>query len=927
MRKNKFKSPDINQRYFYNNTHRINNYPMPNDDSDLYDDIIDTKINNTNNFNNIGHIQIYNNDDVNEDYNPNIANYFSNLNNNVKLIKKENILLQNKINKYKKQIISKDNEIDNYKQKVRCLLNQVQDKNYDIRIKQNTIIKLSEEKDIFQINQTSQNNQINKNELYNLKLQLQMQQKEKENYIKKIKYLYAYIQKLNKNSIQQAQINTRKYGNKNQESEKSSEYNESPNNQSNKRNINNNQKLIYTKRELKKSSFILQINGTAPPLEKNEIVENYNTELEEYKKSKEIELNNLIKEIEEKNLLLLKKEKAINDYALNLKALKEENSNLKNNLNKRIVELNEYKLKYDDDKNIDSDDKKIEMDFIIRENKELKDKLNLIEEEKINNERKIEELNEDIENLKENIDSYKKQLTEKNDLIIKANEELNTLKEKQKNLEKIIQENSDMKQNIEKINIELENTNAKNEELINEKNEIMKKMLTLEDNYQNSIKEINELKNINIELNEKIKNIQIKESKEENEINIDNKNNTPDLQKENDVLQKRVIQLNNLIEDLNTQINELNIKYSKLKKENANLKEASQALLEKQKQEMENKEKLENISPDTHYIITKKTYNKLIWYLISIINPNDKNAVKNSGYENYKWVTELSIPKSQLNKYNKFEDDEAKINVLNTYIQSMHEKLEKKEEELSKKNYENEKKQNKSSNIKLDKFFLSNLNNDKINNFNINNINKSNSNQNHTLKNNANSYVGGNNDDMEKYKNLLEKLNDADEREKKLQNEISRLKTKLSNLEKLNSLMKDINNIPSNNESKFDEPEDKKIIDLISTDKKKAKKNDDDENLLKMLNYDPQEDEYTDEVKQLKNAANDLKKIIKEKDAILTELLEQVKEIIKDLSWSVKNNKIVMKILNILGYSSEEIKKVTESKKGFNIDFILELKK
>ena len=139
--------------------------------------------------------------------------------------------------------------------------------------------------------------------------------------------------------------------------------------------------------------------------------------------------------------------------------------------------------------------------------------------------------------------------------------------------------------------------------------------------------------------------------------------------------------------------------------------------------------------------------------------------------------------------------------------------------------------------------------------------------------------------------------------------------------------MKDINNIPSNNESKFDEPEDKKIIDLISTDKKKAKKNDDDENLLKMLNYDPQEDEYTDEVKQLKNAANDLKKIIKEKDAILTELLEQVKEIIKDLSWSVKNNKIVMKILNILGYSSEEIKKVTESKKGFNIDFILELKK
>ena len=52
-----------------------------------------------------------------------------------------------------------------------------------------------------------------------------------------------------------------------------------------------------------------------------------------------------MKEIEEKNILLLKKEKAINDYVLNLKALKEENLNLKNNLNKRIVELNEYRLK------------------------------------------------------------------------------------------------------------------------------------------------------------------------------------------------------------------------------------------------------------------------------------------------------------------------------------------------------------------------------------------------------------------------------------------------------------------------------------------------------------------------------------------------------------------------------------------------------
>jgi len=88
MRRNKFKSPDTNPRYLNINSHRTNNYPILNDDSDLYDDLIETKINNTNNFNNIGQMQLYNNNDLDEDYNPKITNYFMNLNNNVKLIKK-----------------------------------------------------------------------------------------------------------------------------------------------------------------------------------------------------------------------------------------------------------------------------------------------------------------------------------------------------------------------------------------------------------------------------------------------------------------------------------------------------------------------------------------------------------------------------------------------------------------------------------------------------------------------------------------------------------------------------------------------------------------------------------------------------------------------------------------------------------------------
>ena len=150
----------------------------------------------------------------------------------------------------------------------------------------------------------------------------------------------------------------------------------------------------------------------------------------------------------------------LNDYILNIKTIKEENNNLKNNLNKTIKELSEYKIKYEDDKNMDTEDKKIELDLITRDNKELKDKLSLIEEEKINNERKIEELNEDIENLKENIDNCKKKLKEKDDIINKTNEEINNLKKKQKQYENINEENINLKLNLEKINKELEQSKS-----------------------------------------------------------------------------------------------------------------------------------------------------------------------------------------------------------------------------------------------------------------------------------------------------------------------------------------------------------------------------------------------------------------------------------------------------------------------------------
>ena len=943
-RKNKFKSPEMNQRYLYNNTQRLNNYLSPYDSSYLYEDIIETNINNTNNYNNLKQIPRYNNQKnrlynlvKEDDFSSDINNFFMNLNTNVSLMRTENITLKNNIKKYKKKLLSKDKEIENYKQKVRALLTQVQDKNYDIDVKRNTIVKLSEEKQMIQINQASTTNMnINKNEIKSLKVQLQKQIKEKEIYKKQMIYLKSLIQKMNKNNLKQAKNNN--INNKNIESEKSSEYNET----------NNNNK----KNELLISSFVMQIPGykNNPILnnyenENNDYIELFNQkdfqfnqlckEFEEYKKSKELEFNKLIKEIEEKNNLLKKSEKILNDYKLKIKAIKDENINLKNNLSKRIVEPNGYKEKYDDDKNMDTEDQKIKIDLIFRENKELKEKINSIEEEKINSERKIEELNEDIENLKESNENYKKQLKEKSELIDKLNNDINNLKESQKNLE---EENLNLKKKEDEINQELENLQIQHKELTNDKNELMKKINTMEDDYNNEKKEMNDIKALNTELIEKLRKNKITEEKDNNIDNLYkiNNNEMNDLKKENEVLQKRVIQLNNLIEELNTQINELNMKYSSIKKENSNLKGASQAILEKQKREIELKDKIEKISPETHYIITKKTYNNLTWYLISIINPNDKNQTKNSGYENYKWITELNMPKSQLNKYNKFEDDETKINDLYSYIKKMQNKLEEKEEQINKKNYENQKLniqlQNKSSNIKVGKLFLSKvLSADKNNPNNINlNNNKSNSNQN-TLKNSANSYFGQNKDDMEKYKNLLDKLNDYDEREKKFQSEISKLKSQLKDRENLQSGMKDINDIPFDSDFIGDDLEDKKVIDLIKNDngvKKKEKiKEKDDDNFLNILNDVPGEESDLDEVKGLKNLISYLKKSIRDKDKTINDLLVQIQEIIKDLKWSVKNGKIVTQILTILGYTPEVIKIVTEDKKGFNFDFNLELKK
>ena len=267
-------------------------------------------------------------------------------------------------------------------------------------------------------------------------------------------------------------------------------------------------------------------------------------------------------------------------------------------------------------------------------------------------------------------------------------------------------------------------------QLIKDKNELLEKLMSIGSNNNENVLEENPER--------------------------DREKNNEDLKKENEILQKRVIQLNEYTTDLNNQINKLNIKYQEQKNEINNLKDVSYSLINKQKNELIKKDYMDKISPDTHFIISEKKYNKLKWYLLSNFNPeNQNNQKKIINYDNFSWVTGLQITPNMLDKfkkfinYNEYEDDDNKKNDLYSYTQKLYDKLEEKEEEISKKDLIirklNKELQNKTANIKDMNF--------------LNNLNKSNSNQNVRLNIINTNSCKEFEKDIHKF-NLLNKLND-----------------------------------------------------------------------------------------------------------------------------------------------------------------------
>ena len=145
--------------------------------------------------------------------------------------------------------------------------------------------------------------------------------------------------------------------------------------------------------------------------------------------------------------------------------------------------------------------------------------------------------------------------------------------------------------------------------------------------------------------------------------------------------------------------------------------------------------------------------------------------------------------------------------------------------------------------------------------------------------------------------------------------------------------MNNIKDISQHFDSNFiDDKDDKNaIMELLSNTKKNEKKETrkirDEDNFLNILNDVPGNESDLDEVIGLKKLITFLKSDIKEKERIINELIKQIKEILKELKWSTKNNKTVSEILKILGYSPDIIKIIFENRNGYNFDFELQLKK
>ena len=573
---------------------------------------------------------------------------------------------------------------------------------------------------------------------------------------------------------------------------------------------------------------------------------------------------------------------------------------------------------------------------------DLGENLKKIEQEKnIEIEEKTIQLEELVKKLNDQEIQYKGVKYDNQELILSAKQRINDMKQKEMKINQLIIQNENLKQKNQNL---LNNTQIFKEEknkLINNYNLLTQELKEKKENIdylqsvliqktelidkiqKNNDQLIFELNDVKTELIQKkleLNQFEIQYNKLKNEKNFSNEminlieeNNNIIIQ--NKTLQNKLNKINDENNFYNSQLVDLNKKYQEQKvliqekeKELNNMKEASKAILEKHEKFEE--EKNQKIEPNSWTLISSKKYNKLTWYLLQKKTEIKFNNINNSKYNQFLWVNGDILTRADLSKFNKFEDDEQKIKDLQEYNYNLQKKLERKEESISILDYKNKKLMEQIQN----KTFA-NTGNNKLK-FNL-------VQNDHMSSLNNNGSMGERGFESEKFKNILQQLNNSNLRETKLQKEVIKLKEKLKKKEEFEAgfpkNFKDIE--PSGNDSGFldddlREQEKKCIFDLV-------KSNTDDRDKLSTKKSDTNNNDIAEENRKLKDEIFGLKNKNKELENKYKNLEEMVKDLIKNVKYEQNIKPHIVQICQILGYSPQTTQKIVKYKISGLKNFVL----
>ena len=629
------------------------------------------------------------------------------------------------------------------------------------------------------------------------------------------------------------------------------------------------------------------------------------------------DLNNKIKEKDEHIKYIKKyinnpinnkdKENKISELSKNYLELNKENSNLKNELIRlKDIDKENQKLKNDIKVTNDLFKKEIKQkeEIIIKLNKSIK--LNEEGNKNISNENlslkekndefknSLIEKNKKIQEMNSQIANYKNQINDMNIKLKNINDEsrlvmeITSLKKINANLNKQLNEikkksntNSDININLNQEKDSDINIIKVNYQKISEENKIIKKekeSLLKENNKKEE--EIHKLKEIIDELNKKISSYSLSNSEPSSSsnsfgievINYDSKNinnfNIEDFRKQNDKLIELKEAFNKYKNDKKIEISIYKNEFGDLKKENEELKVKL------------NENNIKIYSSEEYNILCDKNYKNLQWFLLI----QKTNEFSNT-YENLIWV-----PRKKILNIEKFNDFESENDTRNKLLLDNYSKLEQKEEIISKLKY------------KIDcyeKIINNNSKDQQNNNIDINNI------------------------EIEKMNNILNQLNNAEEKLKILQKENIQLKEELS---KINKSIKKSKSKKTSDSYKLGYDKNYEIV-IDNNDNNNIKEVEKEENNEEDENYEEEEEEEDDDESEsiINDLRNELEKTKIDLDTAVNEyknlenkfneLKENFSNLLIKMKIPKKHKDETAKILKLLEFTDHEIIFIIDKKK------------